>query len=330
MRRKILFVVAGLLGLASAPGVALAQGNYPTRPIDLIVPYATGGATDTLARLLAKYVSEKKGITVNVVNKPGGGGIVGVREVLTSKPDGYTLLADTHGASTMIGAFNDPADVPFDWRNRTWIGMMDKDIVMFVVKEDSPWKSLKEVSDFAKQNPTKFRWGTTGRGGIAIPAMQQFFTASGIPPQSVAGTQVLFKSGGEGPVALAGGHIDFGAQQIPEVLSLIQAKKIRPLAVISDKRLAAFPDVPTVAEAGFPDIEATGWHGISGPPGLPKNVVEYWVNVLREANRDPAFREMLEKVQKVPVFLGPDEMKAYADKEYEKYLDVARKLGWRK
>jgi len=330
MRRKLLSGLTLLLCLASLPVTTLAQASYPSRPIDLVVPYATGGATDTLARLLAKYLSERKGITVNVVNKPGGGGIVGVREVLMSKPDGYTMLADTHGASTMIGAFNDPADVPFDWRNRTWIGMMDKDVVLFIVKEDSPWKSLKDVAEYAKQNPGKFRWGTTGRGGIAIPAMQQFFTASGIPLQSVAGTQVLFKSGGEGPVALAGGHIDFGAQQIPEALSLIQAKKVRALAVIADSRLPLFPDVPTVAEAGYPGIDAVGWHGVSGPPGLPKNVVDYWVNLMREANQDPVFREMLEKVQKVPVFLGPADMQAFADKEYEKYLDVARKLGWRK
>ena len=330
MRMKFLFGLAGVLCLTSIPAISTAQSNYPSRPIDLVVPYATGGATDTLARLLAKYVSDKKGITVNVVNKPGGGGIVGVREVLTAKPDGYTMLADTHGASTMIGAFNDPADVPFDWRNRTWIGMMDKDVVLFIVKEDSPWKTLKDVAEFAKQNPGKLRWGTTGRGGIAIPAMQQFFTASGIPPQSVASTQVLFKSGGEGPVALAGGHIDLAAQQIPEALSLIQAKKVRALAVISDKRLSVFPDVPTVAEAGYPNIDAVGWHGVSGPPGLPKNVQDYWVTLLREANQDPAFREMLEKVQKVPVFLGPTELKAFTDAEYEKYLDVARKLGWRK
>lgn len=330
MRRRFLFGVVSAVCLSSLPALSGAQPAYPSRPIDLVVPYATGGATDSLARLLAKYVSDKKGITVNVLNKPGGGGIVGVREVLTAKPDGYTMLADTHGASTMIGAFNDPADVPFDWRHRTWLGMMDKDVVLFIVKEDSPWKTLKDVADYAKQNPTKFRWGTTGRGGIAIPAMQQFFTASGIAPQSVAANQVLFKSGGEGPVALAGGHIDFGAQQIPEALGLIQGKKVRAVAVIADKRLAILPDVPTVAEAGYPMIDVAGWHGVSGPPGLPKNVVDYWVNLLREANQDPVFREMLEKVHKVPVFLGPAEMKAFADKEYENYLDVARKLGWRK
>lgn len=329
MRRQFLLSIAGAILVSSLSSTTIAQ-SYPARPIDLVVPYATGGATDILARILAKYLSEKKGIAVNVVNKPGGGGIVGVRDVLTSKPDGYTMLADTHGASTMIGAFNEPADVPFDWRNRTWIGMMDKDVVIFLVKEDSPWKTLKDVSEYAKHNPGKFRWGTTGRGGIAIPAMQQFFTASGIPSNAVAGTQVMFKSGGEGPVALAGGHIDFSAQQIPEALGLIEGKKVRAIAVIADKRLDLFPDVPTVAESGFPTIDATGWHGVSGPPALPKDVVDYWVNTLREANQDPAFRAQLEKVRKVPVFLGPAEMKAFADMEYEKYLDVARKLGWRK
>ncbi|HEX7126066.1 MAG TPA: tripartite tricarboxylate transporter substrate binding protein [Thermodesulfobacteriota bacterium] len=330
MRRQFLLTALGMVLLASVSTPAAGQSEYPSRPIELVVPYATGGSTDILARILAKYVSEKKGIAFNVVNRPGGSGIIGVREVLNARPDGYTLLADTHGASTMIGAFNDPADVPFDWRNRTWIGMMDKDVILYLVKEDSPWKTLKDVAEYARQNPKKFRWGTTGRGGIAIPAMQQFFEASGIPADAVADTQVLFKSGGEGPVALAAGNIDFAAQQIPEALGLIQAKRIRALAVISDERLPLFPDVPTVAEAGYPMIDVAGWHGVSGPPGLPRNVVDYWVTLLKEANADPVFRDMLEQVRKVPVFLGPEELRAFAEKEYEKYLDVARKLGWRK
>lgn len=329
MKAKHLWHLATALLLAVAGFGVWAQPAYPTKPIDIVVPYATGGSTDICARLIAKYVSQKKGVAVSVVNKPGGGGLVGIREVLTSRPDGYTLLADTHGASSMVGAFNEPADVPFDWRNRTWIAVVDKDVLLYLVKEDSSWKTLKDVGAYAKQNPGKFRWASTGRGGIGIPAMQQFFAANGVPDTVVA-SQVMFKSGGEGPVALAGGHVDFAAQQIAESISMLQAKKVRAIAVVSDKRLAQFPDVPTAAEQGFAGFDIVGWHGLSGPPGLPPNVVDWWVGALKEGSQDPVFVEMLEKVHKVPVFLGPAEMKAFVDKEYEKYLEVSHQLGWRK
>ena len=327
-RRHFVKLSVGLALTAAGIG-ANAQSAYPTKPIDIVVPYATGGSTDICARIIAKYISQKKNVVINVVNKPGGGGLVGIREVLTARPDGYTLLADTHGASSMVGAFNEPADVPFDWQNRTWIAIVDKDVVMYLVKDDSSWKTLKDVGAYAKQNPGKFRWASTGRGGIGIPAMQQFFAANGVP-ETVVQTQVMFKSGGEGPVALAGGHVDFAAQQIAESMAMLQAKKVRPIAVVSDKRLAQYPDVPTAAEQGFTTFDITGWHGLSGPPGLPPNVVEWWVSALKEASQDPAFVEMLEKVQKVPVFMGPADMKTFVDKEYEKYLVISRQLGWRK
>lgn len=329
MMRLIAVLLAVGLIAADAPE-ARAQAAYPSKPIDIIVPWGPGGGTDLCMRAVAKYTSQKYGIPVNVINKPGGGGLVAIREVLTgAKPDGYTLLAETHGGSSMVGAFNDPADVPFDWRNRTWMTMVDKDVVLFLVKEDSPWKSLKDVADAAKANPAKFRWASTGRGGIAIPAMQQFFSAAGVPDGSAV-SQVMFKSGSEGPVALAGGHVDFSAQQIAEALGLIQGKKVRPIAVIADKRLELFPDVPTVREAGFPAIDTVGWHGVSGPPGLPPDVVAFWEKAMKEAIDDPAFREMLAKIQKVPVYMGAAEVKAFAEKEYEKYLVIAKQLGWRK
>jgi tripartite-type tricarboxylate transporter receptor subunit TctC len=208
--------------------------------------------------------------------------------------------------------------------------MTDKDIVLYLVKSDSPWKTLKDVAEFARNNPEKFRWGTTGRGGIAIPALVQFFQANNIPIEKLLPNQVMFKSGGEGPVALAGGHIEFSAQQIGESYGLIEGKKIRPVAVVFEKRLAIFPDVPTAAEAGYPMFDVVGWHGISGPPGLPKHVVDFWTTSLEKASKDPVFIEMFEKVHKVAVYLGPKEVENFVEKEYQKYIEISKYLGWRK
>src|SRR5262245_58895377 len=131
--------------LVFAVPTAWAQPAYPTKPVEIIVPWGPGGATDLCTRVIAKYATQKFGIPVNVVNKPGGGGLIAINEVLTSaKPDGYTLLAETHGGSSMVGAFNEPKDVPFDWRKRTWIAMVDKDVVLYLVNADSPWKTLKD------------------------------------------------------------------------------------------------------------------------------------------------------------------------------------------
>ncbi len=310
---------------------AFGQPAYPTKPVDIIVPWGPGGGTDLCARVIAKYVVQSTGFPMNVVNKPGGGGVVAVREMLMdTKPDGYTMLAETHGGSSMVGAYNEPADIPFDWRKRTWIAMTDKDLVVYTVKHDSPWKTIKDVADFAKKNPEKFRWGTTGRGGISIPAMVQFFQANNIPVEKVLPSQVLFKSGADTVVALAGGHIDICAQQVSEVSGLIEGKKVRGLAVVFEKRLPIFPDVPTVAEAGYPMFDTVGWHGISGPPGLPKHVVDFWATSLEKASKDPVFIDMLHKLHKVAVYLGPKEVEDFVEKEYQKYLEGAKYLGWRK
>lgn len=321
-RRSVASLAAGVAAALAFSQVS-AEEAYPTEPVQIIVPYGAGGGTDIIIRAFANWASERYEVPVNVVNKPGGSGVIGVGEVLTaSAPDGYTLLGDTHGASSMIGAFQEPANVPYDWRDRTWLGMIDQDPVIYVVKDDAPWQSLDDLTESLSESPARIRWGTTGRGGIAIPAMVQLFEAAGVDPEE-AESQVMFESGAEGPLALAGGHIDVAAQQLGEVLSLIADGRIRPLATTADERLPHLPDVPTTAEAGYPNLDVIGWHGLSGPPGLPQHVVDFWVAALEEASTDPAFNDMLEKIGKVSVFVGPDELKQHVDAEYEYYLKVA-------
>jgi tripartite-type tricarboxylate transporter receptor subunit TctC len=207
--------------------------------------------------------------------------------------------------------------------------MVDKDVVLYLVNADSPWKTLKDAAEGAQKDPVKFRWASVGRGGVAIPAMHQFFRAAGVP-DGAAVSQVIFRSGNEGAAALAGGHVDFASQQVAEASGLIEGKKLRAVAVVSDKRLPSMPDVPTVAEAGYPMLDVTGWHGVSGPLGLPQYVIDRWIGILKDAPQDPVFAEMLINISKVPVFLGPEEVKQFAEKEYEKYLEISRQLGWRK
>jgi tripartite-type tricarboxylate transporter receptor subunit TctC len=326
-----IFLGIFLVGIVSIAlcGQALGGPDYPTKPIELIVPWGPGGGTDLLARVVWKYFTEKLGVTISVINKPGGSGIPAIHSVMQSRADGYTMLTDTHGASSMVGAFS-PDVLPFDWRKRTWCGRVSKDLVLYQVKMDSPWKTLKDVAEFARKNPEKFRWGTAGRGSAGTPALAQFFRANNLPIEKLMKNQVMFKSGKKVTAGLAGGHIHFCGQQLAESYGLIEGKKNRPIAVIYEKRLKLLPDVPTVAEAGYPMLDACGWHGIAGPPGLPKEVVDFWVGGLKKASKDPAFEAMLLKVKKVPAYLSPEEEVKFVEGEYKKYVEIAKYLGWRK
>lgn len=322
MKKNIIWkLVLICLFLPYLYGQAWGQAPYPSKPIDLIVAYNPGGGADLTGRLLSGYFSKVMGIQLNVINKPGAGGIIGAREVLTARPDGYTLLLEGHATSSMLAAFQ-PGELPFDWRKRTWIARMTTDPVIYQVRMDGPWKTLKDVAEFIKKNPKKLRWGATGVSGVGSPAGVQFFRANDISLDMV--NRVMFP--GESPVlaALAGGHIDFTGQQYGPSWGLIEGKKNRPIAVIEKRRIPLLPDVPTVAEAGYPMLDVHGWHGLSGPPGLPKPIVDFWVRELEKAPKDPVFHGMAENVKKEVAYLGPKEMEEFAVKEYEKYLALAK------
>jgi tripartite-type tricarboxylate transporter receptor subunit TctC len=313
--------------LAAGPGGApAAAATYPTRAVDMVVAFAPGGGADVTARLVATYVSKKWGQPINVVNRAGGGGIVGTHEVLTARPDGYTLMMDNHAVNAMLGASQ--TDLPFKWDERTPIARVTFDPVFYVVKDDARWRSLKEVVAHIKANPKTFRWGTAHAGGISTFAITQFFAAAGV---DIAQTnRVVFPGGAPTLTALAGGHVDFAGQQWSEVLGLIAGKKIRALAVVLPERVKDFPDVPTAREAGFPELDVVGWQGVAGPPGLPAEVVERWDQAIREAAADPSFLDQAAKIGKVIAYLGPQDFRKYMQAEYDKYLPLAIKMGIRK
>jgi tripartite-type tricarboxylate transporter receptor subunit TctC len=303
-----------------------AQSAYPTKPIEMIIGFGPGGAADVTARLVAGYVSKKWGQPINVINMPGASGIIGTRHVLSAKPDGYTLMMDNHAVSAMLGASQ--MDLPFKWENRTTISRVTVDPVFYTVKEDSPWKDLKEVAEHIRKNPKVVRWGIAGVTALGAFAVPQFLEVNNLPFDSL--NKVVFKSGAEVITALAGGHIDFAAQQYSESSALILGKKIRGLAVVNPERLAGTPDVPTAKEVGYPGLNIYGWQGVSGPAKLPTDVVEKWDQTLREASKDPAFLEQANKIYKVIAYLGPKEFWEFMQDEYKRYLPLAIKMGMRK
>jgi tripartite-type tricarboxylate transporter receptor subunit TctC len=316
-------VVAGVLA-GTAPA-ARAQ-EYPSRPVELVVGFAPGGGADNAARLIATYASQKWGHPVNVVNMPGASGITSTRQVLNAKPDGYTLFMDVHATSSMLFAVQ--SDLPFKFEEKTPIGLVTLDPVIYSVKPDSPWKTLRDVGEAAKANPKAFRYPLGGIAAVASFAVPQFLHAAGVPVGET--NRVVFAGGAPALAALAGGHVDFAGQQWSESAGLILGKKIRALAVVHPARLPGFPDVPTAKEAGFPDLNVTGWHGISGPPKLPAAVVARWAALLEMAGKDPAFQERAEKIYKIIAIKGPEAFWQFQQEEYKRFLPVAIQLGIRK
>jgi tripartite-type tricarboxylate transporter receptor subunit TctC len=303
-----------------------AQPPYPAQPVELIVGFAPGGGSDVAGRLIAAYASRKWGHAVNVVNRPGASGITATLHVLNASPDGYTLLVDAHGVSTMRFAVQ--SDVPFKMEGKTSIALVTLDPVIYTVKHDSPWKTLQDVAAAAKASPQTFRYGLGGVAGVASFSVAQFLYAAGVP---VAETnRVVFTGGYPAIVALAGGHVDFGGQQWSDSADLIHAGKLRGLAVVHSRRLPGLPDVPTVAEAGFPDLDVVGWHGLSGPPKLPAHVVARWTALLERASTDPVFLDQALKAQKVVAYKGPEGFWQFQQEELRRYLPLAIKLGIRK
>jgi tripartite-type tricarboxylate transporter receptor subunit TctC len=330
-RGRVWLAVSGAVGLAlvlfAGPGAAPAAApTYPARPVDMVVAFAPGGGADVTARLVATYLSKKWGQPINVVNRPGGGGILGTHEVLAARPDGYTLMMDNHAVNAMLAASQ--TDLPFKWDERTPIARVTFDPVFYCVKFDAPWQSLKEVVAHIKANPKTLRWGTAHAGGISTFAITQFFAAAGVDLAQT--NRVIFPGGAPTLTALAGGHVDFAGQQWSEVRGLVAGKKIRALAVVLPQRVKEFPDVPTAREAGFPELDVVGWQGVTGPPGLPAEVVERWDEAIRGAAADPAFLEQAAKIGKVIAYLGPQDFRKFMFAEYDKYLPLAIKMGLRK
>ena len=174
----------------------------------------------------------------------------------------------------------------------------------------------------------KVRWGIAGVTAVGAFARPQILEVNNLPFDSP--NRVVFKSGAEGVTALAGGHIDFAAQQYSESSGLILAKKIRGLAVVNAERPPGFPDIPPAKEVGYPGLNVYGWQGVSGPAKLPKEIVDKWDKTLEEACKDPTFLEQAAKIYKVAAYLGPRELWEFMQEEYKRYLPLAIKMGTRK
>jgi tripartite-type tricarboxylate transporter receptor subunit TctC len=308
---------------AATFSVSTAAMAYPDRPIDLIVPFAPGGVTDLVARQFAEQLSKKWQQPINVINRAGGSGTPGVLAALNAKPDGYTMLMYTIQVGTLNPASQ--KDLPYTWDKPTFVARTNVTPIVLVVGESSPYKSLADVLAKIKANPGAVKYSTSGPAGTGTHAMAQLFEAAKVDP--AAPVKVVFNGGSQASVAVAGGHVDMTALNLPDVYELIAAKKLRPIAVTTEARLDALPQTPTGKEAGAPGFNLMGWNGVVGPHGLPDGVVKTWEGAIKEILSDEDFKKRLDKLGSISAFLPSGEFRNFVKDEYEVIKKNVAKLG---
>jgi len=293
MWKKFFAVLFVLSFMAVMPGQA---ADFPTKEVQIIIPWAAGGATDLIFRALAATSGKYLGKPVVVVNKPGGGGAVGYTEGMKAAPDGYTLTA----AVTPMTILPHQVTTAFTYKNFEPILNVVSDPSMFLIRSDAPWKSLKEFLDYAKQNPDMITVGNSGAGGGVHLVALAFEKAAG-----VKFNHIPFSGGGPSVTAILGGHVNAVSVSPPEGIPQIQAGKLKIIALFAEKRLAMFPDVPTVKEQGI-NFAMGMWRGLAAPKGTPPDVIKKLHDAFKQGMDDPVLKKNATDMAVNLDYLGPE------------------------
>jgi tripartite-type tricarboxylate transporter receptor subunit TctC len=279
--------VALLITVFAFP-VIHAADKFPGRPMTLICPYGAGGGTDAVARMVANLMEQDLGQPVNVVNRTGGGGAVGHTACATAAPDGYTMVL----CASDITMIHWMGTAQVSYKDLRAVGQCNFDAASINVREDAPWKTVKELQEYAKANPGKLRASGTGKGGCWDIARAGWLMQAGVSSEAIP----WVPSSGAAPAlqdVLAGG-LAMSTCSLAEARALIEAKKIRCLAVMADKRMEIFPDVPTLKESGV-NWSFGVWRGVLVPKATPDNVVAILEKSLEKAYKNPKYKEFMDK-----------------------------------
>jgi tripartite-type tricarboxylate transporter receptor subunit TctC len=319
--KKILLGVA----LSALAGVCSAQSpaqGYPNRPITIIVGFTAGGTTDIVARIVAEEFRKTFGQTVVVENRPGAGGNIGANIAAKAKPDGYTLLMASVGPMAVNATLY--SKMPYDnLKDFTPISQVVHVPNMLVVNQTTvPVQTLGEFVALLKASPGKFFYGSTGSGTSSHLAGELLKMMAGVDI-----THVPYKGSVALNDVLAGDQVQFMFATIPSVIQLVRTGKLRSLAVTSLRRSASSPELPTVAESGFPEFEASSWFGLFGPAGLPREMAAKLQAEVARILKVPEIRDKLIQQGADPVGSTPDEFAAYVRDETAKWAKVVKASG---
>lgn len=315
--------LAAALATAMLAGMpqAVAQ-TYPTKPINVIVPYAPGGNTDVVARIVLEHMGQTLGQALPIENIGGAGGTTGSSRAAKAAPDGYTILVGqmgTHGAAPALYP-NLPYNPVTDFEPVSQLS--DTPIAVFG-RKDLPAKTLQELVELIKADPNKLNNGHGGVGSTSHVSCLLFTSMIGVRPP-----QVAYRGSGPALNDLISGMHDFMCDQIPHTVPQVLAGNIKAFAIATPERSSAIPNVPTTAEAGMPKFVASGWNAMFAPKGTPKAVVDKLAAAVDAALRNPVTRKRLEEIGAViPATTGPEALRSLVASEIEKWTPVIKAAG---
>jgi tripartite-type tricarboxylate transporter receptor subunit TctC len=320
MKSKAIALTVALLLLGALATIATAAANYPTKPIELLCPYTPASSMDIMARVVAEIAPTYTGQPMPVVNKPGAGGSLAAADIINALPDGYKLVTL---ANMFFATTTKTQKIPFDPDDIVPLANFMEYRLGFMVRADSPWKTLNDVLNYAKKNPGELKWAHTGRGISIHLAALHIFKKAGV--QTV---DVPYKGTPESLTALLGGHVDASSTVYGPVKDQMLAGKVRFLTVYSERRYSDQPNVPTAVELGFPDAAKLGtFVGIYAHKKTPDLIKSYLMGASKKIYDDPRFKKGMEQLGEEPVFGGPDFMRERIKRAEEVGVPMLKELG---
>ena len=315
-----LAMLAGWVAFPAHQALAQAADAYPNKPIRMVVPYPPGGPTDLTARVVAAEMNQVLGQTIVVDNKPGASGMIGAESVAKADPDGYTFLANA--SLHVINPAIYP-DMRFDAvKDFVPITQLARVPLVLVVPTNSPIKSIKDLVDYAKQHPDKLNFASAGNASAQQLAGESFKIFAGINMQHVP-----YKGSAPALADLVGGQVQLMFDSMPSAIPFIKSGKLRPIAVTTSTRAKALPDLPTIAESGYPGFDISTWYGFWAPKGTPPAIVAKLSDAAAKVLKQDGVISKYESMGAEPIGSSPAEFAKFNETEAAKWLDIVKKSG---
>ncbi|MDM0083516.1 tripartite tricarboxylate transporter substrate binding protein [Variovorax sp. J31P179] len=318
-RRALGLAALGIAALGIAPALhAQAPAGYPSRPVMLLVPTAAGGTTDIAARMLGVPLGAALGQTVVVDNKGGANGVIAAGAVKRAEPDGYTLLMQYSGYHVITPLVSKQAP-QWEAKDFTPVANVLSAPQIVVVRADLPFKTMAELVAYAKAHPGKINYASSGNGSL------QHATGAMLEQQAgIQLTHIPYKGTGPALQDLLGGQVDITFGTAPPFVPHIQSGKLRVLATTGKTRLPSLPDVPTTAEAGLPNLDATSWFAVFAPARTPKPIIDKLTAEIARIVSTPAFRQKAQEQGATADYLNPQQMDALVKSETARWTEVVK------
>jgi tripartite-type tricarboxylate transporter receptor subunit TctC len=321
MKRVIAVIAVALFAFMALPAITTAADTYPSKPITAIVPMAAGGSSDLMARAIEKFWTKYSPQPLVIVNKPGGGGVVGTEGVVRSRPDGYTLyIGYGSGHDVVMPSLQ---KMPYDpLKDLIAVARVSIHSVVIVTGAKSPFNSIKDVVEYSKKEGKPVTTAVSVKAGAVDIALTAFGKAAGVNIVTVP-----FSGGAEATTALAGGHLMIGGGHPSEVIPHIRSGRFKPLAVVLPQRDPTLPNVPTLKEQG---IDVATWgsiKGVAAPAGTPKEVVKYIEGTIKKICNDPEFQKTMATLSQPVMYQGSEDFAKFMRQATADYAKLIKQLN---